>query len=122
MTTSIPPVPSRPMFDYAPTINRFIEQEKLEADARDADKADVLAATKHLIATGRLIGLFIEPQVKAAAGDDELTDSVMQVLIQIRQHLRKKKDFETADMIRDLLTERKITLEDRPDGTLWRVD
>ena len=110
------------MFDYAPTINRFIEQEKLEADARDADKADVLAATKHLIATGRLIGLFIEPQVKAAAGDDELTDSVMQVLIQIRQHLRKKKDFETADMIRDLLTERKITLEDRPDGTLWRVD
>jgi len=44
----------------------------------------------------------------------------MQVLIQVRQHLRKKKDFETSDLIRDLLAERKVTLEDRPDGTLWR--
>jgi len=46
----------------------------------------------------------------------------MKVLIQVRQHLRKKKDFESADLIRNLLTEQKITLEDRPDGTLWRAE
>ena len=53
----------------------------------------------------------------------DLTDKVMRILIQIRQHLRKnRKDFETADMIRDLLTEQKITLEDRSDGTHWRAE
>jgi cysteinyl-tRNA synthetase len=51
-----------------------------------------------------------------------LTDKVMQVLIEVRQHLRKKKDFETADMIRDRLKEQSITLEDRPDGTIWRAE
>jgi cysteinyl-tRNA synthetase len=46
----------------------------------------------------------------------------MQVLIEVRQHLRKKKDFETADIIRDHLKEQSITLEDRPDGTIWRAE
>ena len=40
----------------------------------------------------------------------------------VRQHLRKKKDFESADLLRNLLAEQKITLEDRPDGTIWRAE
>jgi cysteinyl-tRNA synthetase len=44
------------------------------------------------------------------------------VLIEVRKHLRGKKDFETADMIRDRLKDQNITLEDRPDGTLWRAE
>ena len=32
------------------------------------------------------------------------------------------KDFATADLIRDLLKEQGITLEDRADGTGWRKD
>jgi cysteinyl-tRNA synthetase len=116
------------LFDYAGAINRFIEQKKLEApgsiDNRQStiDNSDALAATATLISLGRLIGLFIEPQEKKSAGGDDLTDKVMQILIQVRAHLRKKKDFETADLIRNKLTEAKITLEDRPDGTLWRAE
>jgi cysteinyl-tRNA synthetase len=49
-------------------------------------------------------------------------DKAMQVLIAIRPHRRKKKNFETADLLRNMLAERKITLEDRPDGTLWRAE
>ena len=45
----------------------------------------------------------------------------MKILIDVRQLVRKKKDFETADLIRDRLTEAKVTLEDRPDGTIWRA-
>jgi cysteinyl-tRNA synthetase len=44
----------------------------------------------------------------------------MQVLIEVRQHARKKKDFEIADLVRDRLADAGITLEDRPDGTIWR--
>ncbi len=110
------------LFDYASAINRFIERERLESNGSPAAKQDVSKATAGLIGLGRVLGLFEKPPVRKVAGDDGLTDQVMQVLIQVRQHLRKKKDFETADLIRNLLAERKVVLEDRPDGTGWRVE
>lgn len=110
------------LFDWAGAVNRFIEQHKLEAAATDAQKRDALHAAGRLIATARLIGIFLEPQTAKGAGDDGVADKAMEVLIAVRQHLRKKKDFETADIIRNMLTERKITLEDRADGTVWRAE
>ena len=110
------------LFDFAGAVNRFIEQEKLEAGGSDAARQDALSAARRLVATARLIGVFLDPPEKKAGTSDDLTEKAMQVLIQVRQHLRKKKDFETADLIRDLLSESKITLEDRPDGTIWRAD
>jgi len=47
-------------------------------------------------------------------------DALSEILIDLRAHCRKKKDFEAADLIRNRLTELGITLEDRPDGTVWR--
>ena len=46
----------------------------------------------------------------------------MQLLISLRADVRKAKQFEIADKIRKGLTEMKVTLEDRPDGTIWRRD
>jgi cysteinyl-tRNA synthetase len=112
------------MFDFAPAVNRCIEQYKLESasDATDARREDVHSATQHLIAVARTLGLFLDPPPRRTPeGDDGLADKAMQVLIEVRQHVRKKKDFETADLIRDLLAKERITLEDRPDGTIWRV-
>lgn len=110
------------LFELATAINRFIEEQKLETGGGDAEKQDALSATAHLVGLGRLIGLFLEPPTKRTASDDGVAEKAMKVLIQVRQHLRKKKDFESADLIRKLLTDQKITLEDRPDGTLWRAD
>ncbi len=131
------------MFELAGTINRFIEQEKLEAKSepgaqatggpplppgegrgegnRQSQIADTLSATSYLLNLGRLIGIFLDPPKKAGSSD-ATADKAMQVLIAVRAHLRKKKDFETADLLRNMLAERKITLEDRPDGTIWRAE
>jgi len=109
------------LYEFATAINRFIEQEKLESEPRASARADVVGATSHLIGVGRLIGLFLDPPPKRAASDG-VADKAMKILIHLRQHLRKKKDFETADLIRNLLTEQEITLEDRPDGTIWRAE
>jgi len=132
------------LFDFAGAINRFVEQMKLEAEPQASACAtespsetrlrtsaratsghrvfvqDTLSAAARLIVLARIIGLFLEPPVKSGASDDGLTDSVMQVLIEVRKQLRGKKDFETSDLIRNLLSDRKISLEDRADGTLWR--
>ncbi len=111
------------LFELAGTINRTIEQGKLESAGSEEDKQCVLTAAGRLICISRLLGLFLDPIEKKSAGDDGVADKAMDVLIKIRQHLRKeKKDFETADMIRDLLADSKITLEDRADGTLWRAE
>ena len=123
------------LFEMAGAINRFIEHNKLESEprpsggtplgpplARGDGRSDALTATQHLISVARIIGLFLDPPTKKTGGDDGLADAAMQVLIAVRQHLRKKKDFETSDLIRNLLAEQKITLEDRPDGTLWRTE
>jgi cysteinyl-tRNA synthetase len=109
-------------FELATAINRYVEENKIESGGTDAAKGEALNATRRLIATARLIGLFLEPQARKAGGDDALTDKVMQVLIEVRQHVRKNKDFTTADLIRDRLKDAGITLEDRPDGTLWRTE
>jgi len=110
------------LFDLASAINRFIDQMRLESSAADTAKQDILSAVGRLIALGRLIGLFLDPPASRAADQDGLADRVMQVVIEIRRHLRQKKDFQTADLIRSLLSDRKITLEDRPDGTRWRAE
>jgi len=54
------------------------------------------------------------------AGGGELLTPVMQMLIDMRADARKSKDFELADAIRDRLAVAGLTLEDKPDGTIWR--
>ena len=51
---------------------------------------------------------------------DDSMDSVMQILIDVRSELRKKKVYDLADMIRNRLTEAGIQLEDSADGVKWK--
>jgi len=48
-----------------------------------------------------------------------LVAKLMELVIEIRANARKSKDFATADLVRNKLTEAGIVLEDRPDGTGW---
>jgi cysteinyl-tRNA synthetase len=50
----------------------------------------------------------------------DLSGQLMELLIQLRNEVRMKKDFATADQIRDGLAKLGITVEDRPGGTGWR--
>ena len=68
-----------------------------------------------------LFGIFrTAPQ--EAGGDDALIGDLMQLLIDLRTESRKKKDFETADRIRDGLFELGVKLEDRKGETGWRLE
>ena len=54
----------------------------------------------------------------SAAADDE--DAAIEALIAARRQARVDKDWAESDRIRDELLEQGITLEDTPDGTIWR--
>ncbi|MGI9458214.1 MAG: cysteine--tRNA ligase [Aeoliella sp.] len=52
-------------------------------------------------------------------GDENSLDSVVQMLIKLRQTARANKDFATGDAVRDRLSAIGVTLEDRAGGTDW---
>ncbi len=110
------------LFDLVRALNKFVDDEKLEEPGkRTPEKLDVLrrGATTLRELAGTL-GLFRKPpQEKTPDGGDDLAGKLMTLLIDLRAEARKKKDFATADRIRNTLTEIGVTLEDRPGGTEW---
>ncbi len=54
-----------------------------------------------------------------AAGSEDLTDQIMRVLIQIREKLRKEKQYGMADEMRQMLAEVGIVLKDEKGRTTW---
>ncbi|PLX43669.1 MAG: cysteine--tRNA ligase [Deltaproteobacteria bacterium] len=77
---------------------------------------------------GSVLGLFEEPasdyfaelREEALGALDVDPEWVEQMIIE-RKEARANKDWGRADEIRDLLTEKKIVLEDGPEGTTWKI-
>jgi cysteinyl-tRNA synthetase len=47
---------------------------------------------------------------------------LLDLLVQLRTQVRKEKNFALADEIRNKLTALGVTIEDRADGSSWRID
>ena len=109
------------LFDLVRRLNRYVEEEKLEAKP-DANKiASLIQAATVLKELAGILGIFRKPIEKGAGADDAIVDGLMNLLIEVRAQARKNKDFATADKIRNALGEIGIVLEDRPGGTEWSL-
>jgi len=110
------------LFEMRKCINGYIADAKLETTGKDdATAVGALTTSMTLLKElSNLIGVFRERRPVDAAGGDELTDSLMNLIIEIRAGARENKNFEISDQIRDGLAELNVVLEDRPEGTLWR--
>ncbi|RMG36715.1 MAG: cysteine--tRNA ligase [Methanobacteriota archaeon] len=93
------------------------EINKVQRKVADIDGTfwgDIVARFKRML---RVLGLsFAEGQVS----EDSLSTELMDLIINIRQEARKRKDWETADQIRDQLKEIGIVLEDVKGQTVWK--
>lgn len=58
----------------------------------------------------------------AASGNDGLVNDLMQIILDSRLRARQTKDFDSADRIRDLLSELNITVKDGKMGAEWEVN
>jgi cysteinyl-tRNA synthetase len=111
------------MHELAGATNSFLEQNRAEANRQPDVLQAASAATQTLRKLGQILGLFRPGGVGASAGKQpELTDQLMQLMIQIRNDARKAKNFAMADAVRNGLMKLGITLEDRPEGTGWRKE
>ena len=70
----------------------------------------------------QILGLFQRPSAAGRRRRRRLTAPLLELLIELRARLRKEKNFGLADEIRKRLTELGVALEDRPDGTRWRIE
>lgn len=68
---------------------------------------------------GDVLGIIPEEDVRSASAERE--QELIDLLVELRAEARANRDWATADRIRERLEEAGISLEDRPDGTLWKV-
>jgi cysteinyl-tRNA synthetase len=54
-------------------------------------------------------------------GHSDLAEKAIQILIDLRQEAKKNKDFQTADKIRNSLSEIGVQLEDTSAGVKWKI-
>ncbi len=99
------------IFDFTKAVNTY---------ARQADAA-ALAESLQLLEDLDGVIACVKPQaVNALAGNDEMVGRLMELLIEVRQQARQKKDWAAADYIRNALKDCGIALEDGADAVRWK--
>jgi len=69
---------------------------------------------------GTVLGLVPDTEA-GSSGDGERQSALIQMLIDMRAQARAEKNYARSDEIRDELAGLGIVLEDRADGTVWKI-
>jgi cysteinyl-tRNA synthetase len=107
------------LFELARCLNRYCDANELDTPAKRSDRVEPFVrgcATLRELAS--ILGLFVAQPAVTGTGD-ELLGHVMQLVLDLRSEARAKKNFATADAIRDGIAPLGIVLEDRAGGTDW---
>jgi cysteinyl-tRNA synthetase len=112
------------LFDLVTHLNRWIETHKLEKDKSSTPQLNILIDGVSILRelSGILGILSPNTQNKNPNETNVLVEGLMGLVIELRALARKEKNYPTADLIRTRLTSLGISLEDRPDGTGYRIE
>jgi cysteinyl-tRNA synthetase len=105
------------LHDLARSINDFLHETGGTARYDKEDLEGLRKAVNTLETLGGILGLFQEPE---ATDDLRLSESLVNLLIEVRDDLRSKKEWALADKIRDSLKDMGIILDDTSAGTIWK--
>ncbi|MBS21683.1 MAG: cysteine--tRNA ligase [Chloroflexi bacterium] len=102
------PIAFSVIFDLARDINR-------EA----SNGINVLSAQKLLLELAKVLGITLESDRSKADGD---IAPYLNLLLEVREGLRKEKQFQLSDQIRDRLVELGVSIEDTSTGARWKLE
>jgi cysteinyl-tRNA synthetase len=112
------------LHEWLTTLNRFIEQHQLESRKISDDNTSldtVKQGTLWLKEAASILGVFQAPPEHVTEAKSELSEQLINLLVDLRQQARQDKNFPLSDSIRDELLKLGITLEDRSTGTSWKL-
>jgi cysteinyl-tRNA synthetase len=114
------------IFDAVRTMNRLMDETEHE-DRRQHEET-IKVFLWDLRRVGEVLGVMTESpsdflglKKKKALQDESIDEALINRLVSERTEARAQKNWARADEVRDELDAMNIILEDRPDGTVWRV-
>ena len=115
------------LFDAARSINRALDEdgEALSPELREkllSDRADILKIGDILGLLTESPGRYFEKKKSRGLEEKAIDAAMIDQLVQERTDARKSKNWARADEIRAQLEDMNIVLEDRPDGTFWKIE
>jgi cysteinyl-tRNA synthetase len=96
---------------------RIVNSVKDGSETLTTGDLDLLKEIFRVFVT-EILGLKNESQQER----QEMIEGLMQLIIDIRQHARQNKDFDTSDRIRDALQELHISVKDTREGATWEME
>jgi cysteinyl-tRNA synthetase len=110
------------LYELLRILNRYADERKLEsADRAPNDLEAWITGVHDLKELTAILGIFRERPKQAELESEGLTSGLLDLIVHLRNALRKEKNFKLADEIRTRLASLSVTMEDRPDGTIWRI-
>ena len=106
------------LFGLTKTLNGAC-QAAAKGDA-NADLAGIRQAVEALVDMTEALGLVVDETPANEAADEKLVTALMDLLLGLRQTARERKDWATADSIRNGLQAAGIVVEDSPQGPRWK--
>jgi len=107
------PVAVSRLFDAVRFFNKTLGKERYS----DNELLILARVRQDLEAFNSIFGIYEKMEKGRASG---LVDDILDLIIEVRNDLRKKKEWELSDKIRDQLQEKGVVLEDTADGTKWK--
>lgn len=98
------PVALSALFDFTHKLNKSMNNNEISISTLNS----ILDTLNEI---GSIFGLNFVPESENTNGD--LSEELLNIITDIRSDLRSKKDWDTADKIRDKLSELNINLEDK---------
>ena len=112
------------IFPLLRSVNRILDELPGNNPAPDC----LAKARETVNEFGRVMGLFqAKPEdfltfnTHRVLDDSDMDQSKVERLVRERTEARKNKNWNRADEIRDQLAKHNVVLEDRPEGTIWRI-
>ncbi len=103
------------LFELVKSANLLKDRALKEGKITRAEKHSFKEAVEFVENALKTLGFRLERERESS-----LEEKLIELLIEVRGELRRKKDFQLADLIRDRLKELGIALEDLPTGTIYK--
>ena len=114
------------VFETVRQVNRFMDD--MGGKAHQQDVAGLVSTRADLMRIGGVLGIltegptqFFEQRQARLLKRKGIDTALVEWLIAERVRARQEKDWAKADRIRDELSAMDILIEDRPDGTAWKI-